>query len=95
MPLVILEGDEEPWLEISDGAALHAVEPPELDRHLHAEENLLDLAVLRALAAGAGLAVEEAHVMAAQQSEVERLSDEKLQERARGEGTSLRYFMPG
>jgi len=82
-------------LEQLDAFLAHARELPELDRQLHDHGNPLDLAAFLALAAGAGFAVEEADVIAAQQRQEETLSDEELQERAGAEARRLRHFIPG
>lgn len=82
-------------LDQLDAFLAHAREHPDLDRQLHDHENPLDLAAFLALAAGAGFAVEEADVIAAQQRQEESLSDEELQERAGAEARRLRHFIPG
>jgi len=82
-------------LEQLDAFLAHVRERTELDRQLHDHENPLDLAAFLALAHGAGFAVEEADVIAAQQRQEESLSDEELQERAGSEARRLRHFIPG
>jgi predicted ribosomally synthesized peptide with nif11-like leader len=82
-------------LEQLDAFLAYARERPELDRQLHDHETPLDLAAFLALAEGAGFAVEEADVIAAQQRQEEGLSDEELQERAGAEARRLRHFIPG
>lgn len=82
-------------LEKLDAFLAYARERPELDRQLHDHETPLDLAAFLALAEGAGFAVEEADVIAAQQRQEESLSDEELQERAGAEARRLRHFIPG
>jgi predicted ribosomally synthesized peptide with nif11-like leader len=82
-------------LDQLDAFLAHAHSRPELDRQLHDHENPLDLAAFLALACGAGFAVEEADVIAAQLRQEESLSDGELQERAATEARRLRHFIPG
>jgi predicted ribosomally synthesized peptide with nif11-like leader len=82
-------------LEQLDAFLDHAHREPELDRRLHDHGDPLDLAAFLALARGAGFAVEEADVIAAQQRQEETLSDGELQARAGAEARRLRHFILG
>jgi predicted ribosomally synthesized peptide with nif11-like leader len=77
-------------LEQLDAFVRHARQTPELEAQL-AEP--LELPEFLALARGAGYAVEEADVIAAQQRQEASLSDAELQERAGAEGRRLRNFI--
>ena len=68
----------------------HARQSPQLATQL-AEP--LELQYFLELARGAGYALEEADVIAAQQRQESNLSDAELQERAGAEGRRLRNFI--
>jgi len=82
-------------LDQLDAFLAHARTDAALDRRLHDPTDPPDLAAFLALARGAGFAVEEADVIAAQQRAEAGLSDEELQARAGAEARRLRHFIPG
>jgi predicted ribosomally synthesized peptide with nif11-like leader len=82
-------------LEQLDAFLTHARGIPDLDQRLHDHGDPLDLTAFLALAREAGFQVEEQDVIAAQQRQEERLSDEELQERAGAEARRLRHFILG
>ncbi len=82
-------------LEQLDAFLDHARERPELERRLHDHENPLPLNAFLELARLEGFTVVESDVIAAQQREEARLSDQELQERAGAEARRLRHFIPG
>ena len=77
-------------LEQLDAFLLHARHTPALAAQL-AEP--LELFAFLDLARGAGYALDEADVIAAQQRQEASLSDAELQERAGAEGRRLRNFI--
>jgi predicted ribosomally synthesized peptide with nif11-like leader len=77
-------------LERLDAFLAHARQSPQLATQL-AEP--LELQDFLELARGAGFALEEADVIAAQQRQESSLSDAELQERAGAEGRRLRNFI--
>jgi predicted ribosomally synthesized peptide with nif11-like leader len=77
-------------LEQLDAFLLHARQTPALAAQL-AEP--LELFAFLDLASGAGYALDEADVIAAQQRQEASLSDAELQERAGAEGRRLRNFI--
>ena len=77
-------------LEQLDAFVRHARQTPELAARL-AEP--LELPAFLELARGAGYALDEADVIAAQQRQEASLSDAELQERAGAEGRRLRNFI--
>ena len=77
-------------LELLDAFMTHARSTPELAQRL-AEP--LELAEFLDLARGAGYALSEADVIAAQARAEEGLSDEELQARAGAEARKLRHFI--
>jgi predicted ribosomally synthesized peptide with nif11-like leader len=77
-------------LEQLDAFLLHARQTPVLAAQL-AEP--LELFAFLDLARGAGYALDEADVIAAQQRQEASLSDAELQERAGAEGRRLRNFI--
>lgn len=82
-------------LDQLDAFLAHAKGDPDLDSRLHDPIDPPDLAAFLALARGAGFAVDEADVIAAQQRAEAGLSDEALQARAGAEARRLRHFIPG
>jgi predicted ribosomally synthesized peptide with nif11-like leader len=82
-------------LDQLDAFLAHARTDAVLDRRLHDPTDPPDLVAFLALARGAGFAVEEADVIAAQQRAEAGLSDEELQARAGAEARRLRHFIPG
>jgi predicted ribosomally synthesized peptide with nif11-like leader len=82
-------------LEQLDAFLAHARGDAALDRRLHDSSDPPDLENFLAMARGAGFAVEEADVIAAQQRAEAALSDEELQARAGEEARHLRHFIPG
>lgn len=78
-----------------DAFLAHASRKPELEKQLQDRQSPLDLGTFLALARSEGFMVEEADVIAAQQREEARLSDQELQERAGAEARRLRHFIPG
>lgn len=82
-------------LDQLDAFLAHARGDAELERRLHDPSDPPDLAAFLALARGAGFAVDEADVIAAQQRAEAGLSDEELQARAGAEARRLRHFIPG
>lgn len=78
-----------------DAFLAHAHGLPELERRLRDPSDPPDLATFLALAHGAGFAVSEVDVIAAQQRAEANLSDEELQLRAGAEARRLRHFIPG
>jgi len=82
-------------LDQLDAFLAHARSDAELERRLHDPADPPDLATFLALAHGAGFAVSEADVIAAQQRDEASLSDEELQARAGAEARRLRHFIPG
>ena len=82
-------------LEQLDAFLAHARADAALDRRLHDRSDPPDLETFLAMARGAGFAVEEADVIAAQQRAEATLSDEELQARAGEEARHLRHFIPG
>ncbi len=79
-------------LEQLDAFLDHSRQRPELRDQLHAG---VDLERFLALARGAGFALEEADVLAAQRRAEDQLSDGELQRRAGEEARRLRHFIPG
>ncbi len=77
-------------LEQLDAFVAAARHRPELQQRL---EQPLDLADFLALAMGAGYAVDEADVIAAQVRAEQALSDQELQRRAGDEARKLRHFI--
>lgn len=77
-------------LERLDAFLAHARQSPQLAPQL-AEP--LELQDFLELACGAGYALKEADVLAAQQRQESSLSDAELQERAGAEGRRLRNFI--
>lgn len=77
-------------LEQLDAFLAHARRTPELSTQLATP---LELPAFLELARGAGYALEEADVIAAQQRQEASLSDAELQERAGAEGRRLRNFI--
>ena len=74
-----------------DAFLAHARRDPALAERL---QQPLELPEFLALAQGAGFALEEGDVIAAQQREESRLSDDELQARAGAEARRLRHFIP-
>lgn len=68
---------------------------PQLRERVQNPAEPLELADFLALARGAGFAVEEADVIAAQERAEAALSDAELQRRAGEEARRLRHFIPG
>ncbi len=77
-------------LEQLDAFVAAARHDPALQSQL---EQPLELAAFLALARGAGYAVEEADVIAAQGRAEQALSDQELQQRAGVEARKLRHFI--
>lgn len=77
-------------LEQLDAFVLASQRDPELQQQL---QQPLELAAFLALARGAGYAVDEADVIAAQARAEQALSDEELQRRAGEEARKLRHFI--
>ena len=77
-------------LEQLDAFVAAARSQPALQARL---EQPLELAEFLALATGAGYAVEEADVIAAQARAEQALSDQELQRRAGEEARKLRHFV--
>jgi len=73
-----------------DAFVAGARQDPSLQRQL---ERPLELAEFLALARGAGYAVDEADVIAAQARAEQALSDQELQRRAGEEARKLRHFI--
>jgi predicted ribosomally synthesized peptide with nif11-like leader len=68
---------------------------PQLRERVQNPAEPLELADFLELARGAGFAVEEADVIAAQERAEAALSDAELQRRAGEEARRLRHFIPG
>jgi predicted ribosomally synthesized peptide with nif11-like leader len=77
-------------LDQLDAFLAQALQDPALGESL---AQPLELAAFLALAQGAGYAINEADVLAAQAREEERLSDQDLQARAGEEARRLRSFI--
>ncbi|MFN9546556.1 MAG: Nif11-like leader peptide family RiPP precursor [Cyanobacteriota bacterium] len=82
-------------LEHLDAFLAHANGHPELAQRLHDPNQPLELEEFLRLAREAGFPLREGDVIAAQQREEERLSDDELQHRAGAEACRLRHFIPG
>lgn len=82
-------------LEQLDAFLAHASGHPELAQRLHDPERPLEIEAFLRLAREAGFSLSEADVIAAQQREEGRLSDDELQHRAGAEARRLRHFIPG
>lgn len=82
-------------LEQLDAFLAQAKADPELRQRLQDQAEPPALEEFLALARGAGFAVDENDVIAAQQRAEEALSDEELQRRAGEEARRLRHFIPG
>jgi predicted ribosomally synthesized peptide with nif11-like leader len=81
-------------LERLDAFLAHARQSPQLATQLATQlAEPLELQDFLELARGAGYALEEADVIAAQQRQESSLSDAELQERAGAEGRRLRNFI--
>lgn len=80
-------------LEQLDAFLAQAKQDPQLNQRLHHPTEPLELADFLALARGAGYALSEADVIAAQARAEEGLSDEELQARAGAEARRLRHFI--
>jgi len=79
-------------LEQLDAFVTAARQDPQLQPQL---EQPLEIAAFLALARGAGYAVDEADVIAAQARAEQALSDQELQRRAGEEARKLRHFVYG
>ena len=77
-------------LDLLDAFLVHARSHPDLAQRL---AQPMELADFLALARGAGYALNEADVIAAQARAEEGLSDEELQARAGAEARRLRHFI--
>ena len=77
-------------LDLLDAFLAHARSHPDLAQRL---AQPMELADFLALARGAGYALDEADVIAAQARAEEGLSDEELQARAGAEARRLRHFI--
>ena len=77
-------------LEQLDAFVVAARQEPQLQAQL---EQPLELGAFLALARGAGYAVDEADVIAAQARAEQALSDQELQRRAGEEARKLRHFI--
>lgn len=82
-------------LEQLDAFIARVREDGELRERLQNPSDPPELEEFLALARGAGFAVEEADVIAAQQRAEAALSDAELQRRAGEEARRLRHFIPG
>jgi predicted ribosomally synthesized peptide with nif11-like leader len=82
-------------LEQLDAFLAQAKADPELSQRLQDPAEPPTLEEFLALARGAGFAVDEHDVIAAQQRAEAALSDEELQRRAGEEARRLRHFIPG
>ncbi|AFY28433.1 Nif11-like leader peptide family RiPP precursor [Cyanobium gracile] len=82
-------------LDQLDAFLAHARADAALADRLHDPADPPDLEAFLALARGAGFAVDEADVIAAQQRAEADLTDEELQARAGAEARRLRHFIPG